>query len=110
MPVTLVLIPSTMLQPANLAIRRRLRVVDSMFHRLHRTQVGKYGFQILVGDVFELRIRHDGAQLSSAYITCAQYLDEQRLIVVADTGGIGRYIRRGRGDSPQRHRPSPAEL
>ena len=83
---SLVLVPGPVFLAAKLAISWRQAVVHSMFHGRQSSQISEHGFQIVIREVGEFSEGHDRRQFSCLHISGAHDLDEQCLVVVADSG------------------------
>ena len=91
----LVLVPGPVLFLAQLAVGWRQRVVDPVLHWRQGFQIREHGFQIVVGEGFELAVRHDLVQFASAYVSGAHRCDECRFAVIANAGSVGREVDAG---------------
>src|ERR1039457_3497480 len=85
---SLIVISEPVLLAAEFAGRRGLGVVHVVMHGLESAEIGEYRFQVIVGHVAKSPPGHGRVQLARANRTGAYGLDEQRLMVVADTGSI----------------------
>ena len=80
----LVAVPKAMHFSADRAVSRFLSIVDSMIHRVQRSQVCEDGLQVFITHITEVYPRHHRVELASLHQSGANGLYEKSLVVVRD--------------------------